>query len=164
MFDSADLEVLDRRQCVELIGTVALGRIVYTDRAMPAVQAVPFVLDDRGIVLRASAGGKLSAAARNAVVAFEVDSVAEDLSSGWSVSVVGNAVEVTTAAELATLTRLPLLTWTPRPSDHFIRISVDLVTGRRIRPPGSGTGRCAEGATDPPARPGCSDTTTRSGG
>jgi nitroimidazol reductase NimA-like FMN-containing flavoprotein (pyridoxamine 5'-phosphate oxidase superfamily) len=132
MFDSVGLEVLDRQECLKLIAAVPLGRIVYTDRALPAVQPVNFSLHDDAIVFRTQVGSKLSAAARNAVVGFEVDSIGTDLASGWSVSIIGHATEVTDQDELKRLALLPLRTWTPNAPEHFIRVSAELVSGRRI--------------------------------
>ena len=69
------LEHLSRDECMRLMGSVPVGRIVYTRQALPAVELVNFTLDDGDIIIRTDAGGKLAAATRGAVVAFEADSV-----------------------------------------------------------------------------------------
>jgi uncharacterized protein len=51
------------------MGSVPVGRIVYTRQALPAVALVNFALIDGDIILRTSAEGKLAAATRGAVVA-----------------------------------------------------------------------------------------------
>jgi nitroimidazol reductase NimA-like FMN-containing flavoprotein (pyridoxamine 5'-phosphate oxidase superfamily) len=132
MFDSVGPEVLDRQACLALLGSIGLGRIVYTERAMPAIQPVPFVLHGQAIVLRASSSGMLSAAARDSVVAFEAGSFSQDLREGWSVRVIGRATEISAVEELAEIEALPLLGWAPSPEDHYLRIAVDLISGRRI--------------------------------
>ncbi len=71
--DSAGLEILSREECLDLLSSSPIGRIVFTDRALPAVQPVNFCLFEGNVVIRTMAGSKLAAAARNAVVAFEVD-------------------------------------------------------------------------------------------
>ena len=48
------------------MGSVPVGRIVYTRQALPAVELVNFALDDGDIVIRTDAGGKLAAATRGA--------------------------------------------------------------------------------------------------
>ncbi len=126
------LEQLSRDECLRLMGSVPVGRIVYTRQALPAVELVNFVLDDGGIVIRTDAGGKLAAAARGAVVAFEADSVDAVGHCGWSVTVVGYATAVTGRAEIARLEQLPLTAWAPGNRDHFIRVSSAIVNGRRI--------------------------------
>jgi nitroimidazol reductase NimA-like FMN-containing flavoprotein (pyridoxamine 5'-phosphate oxidase superfamily) len=133
MYDSPGLEVLEREECLKLLASVSLGRIIYTERAMPAVQPVNFAVHGGVIVLRTPGVGKLSAATRNAVVAFEADSIAEDLSAGWSVSVLGHAAEVTDHDELRELALLPLRVWNSADSDHYIRITVEMISGRRVR-------------------------------
>ncbi|WP_158894856.1 pyridoxamine 5'-phosphate oxidase family protein [Amycolatopsis anabasis] len=134
MFDSAGLEILDREECLKLIAGVPLGRIVYTDRAMPAVQPVNFALHEGAIVVRTVAGSKLTAAMQNAVVGFEADSIADDLRSGWSVSIVGHASEITDPDERSKLDELPLRSWVSNSHHHYIRITAELVSGRRILP------------------------------
>ncbi|MEV4399798.1 pyridoxamine 5'-phosphate oxidase family protein [Nonomuraea sp. NPDC049607] len=71
--DSSGLQVLSEEECFLLLSSVPIGRIVFTDRALPAVQPVNFCLDGRSIVIRAVTGSKLAAATRRAVVAFEAD-------------------------------------------------------------------------------------------
>jgi len=48
--------------------------------------------------------------------------------------VVGLSQEVTGAAETARLEGLGLETWAPGTRDHFIRVTPEIVTGRRLRP------------------------------
>src|SRR6202035_2095627 len=74
-FDGTTLEHLSREECLRLVGQVPVGRIVYTGRPLPAVELVNFAVDDGDIVIRTDSGGKLAAATRGAVVAFEADSV-----------------------------------------------------------------------------------------
>jgi len=83
------LENLSREECLRLVGQVPVGRIVYTRQALPAVELVNFALHDGDIIIRTDASGKLAAATRGAVVAFEADSVNTAAHAGWSVTVVG---------------------------------------------------------------------------
>lgn len=126
------LEVLSRAQCLELLGQVPVGRIVLTVGALPAIMPVNFVLHQGEVIIRTDTGTKLAAAARNAVVAFEVDQLDDTGQQGWSVSLVGRAVEVTAAEQLAELRPLPLRPWAPGERDHYIRIKPELISGRRI--------------------------------
>jgi len=136
------LEHLSRDECMRLMGSVPVGRIVYTRQALPAVELVNFALDDGDIIIRTDAGGKLAAATRGAVVAFETDSVDDAAHTGWSVTVVGQSQAVTDDAEIRHLGRIALTPWAPGRRDHFIRISPTIVNGRRI-----GAGRLA-GSSD----------------
>ncbi|MGA4994474.1 pyridoxamine 5'-phosphate oxidase family protein [Nonomuraea bangladeshensis] len=130
--DSSGLQVLTDEECLRLLASTPIGRIVFTDRALPAVQPVAFCLDGDGIVIRTGVGSKLAAATRRAVVAFEVDDYDPVLRTGWSVSVVGHADAITDPAETARLAALPLDPWVPGRLDHYIRVSLEHISGRRI--------------------------------
>lgn len=137
MHDSGGLEILTEEECRELLGKVPLGRIVFTDRALPAIQPVNFLLSHGDVIIRTSSGSKLAAAARNAVVAFEVDQFDADARRGWSVVVVGHARVVSENGALARLRSLPLRSWAPGERDHYIAITPELISGRRIPAPAS---------------------------
>jgi hypothetical protein len=134
-FNGTTLEHLSRGECLRLMGQVSLGRIVYTRQALPAVELVNFALDDGDIVIRTDSGGKLAAATRGAVVAFEVDSVDVPAHAGWSVTIVGFSRAVTDGEEIRRLEQTGLDPWAPGQRDHFIRISPSIVNGRRIATP-----------------------------
>ena len=130
--DCSTLEELPRAECLRLLATVPVGRIVYTRQAMPAVEPVSFALDGGGIVIRTDPGGKLAAAISRAVVAFEGDDLDPVTRSGWSVTVVGRSQEVTDPGEMARLHKLGIKSWAPGAREHFIRIEPGIVTGRRL--------------------------------
>jgi nitroimidazol reductase NimA-like FMN-containing flavoprotein (pyridoxamine 5'-phosphate oxidase superfamily) len=130
--DHGGLEILDAEECRSLLAATPLGRIVFTDRALPAVQPVNYVLADGDVVIRTSPGSRLATAAGDAVVAFEIDDFDTASRTGWSVVVVGRARAATGTAELDALRALPLQTWAPGEHDHFIRIHPQLISGRRI--------------------------------
>jgi uncharacterized protein len=130
--DSAGLEVLSPHDCLALAQTVPIGRIVFTDQALPAVQPVNFLLEDGCVIIRTGEGTKLAAALPHTVVAFEIDDYDVRTQSGWSVTIVGRAESVIDAAESARFARLPLRTWAPGARDHFVRIQPEYISGRRI--------------------------------
>lgn len=127
-----DLEVLDREQCLELLQTVPVGRLVFTERALPAVQPVNFRLWDGDVVIRVAGGAKLASAVGNLIVAFEADELDANLRSGWSVTVVGRAELITETAELVELSRILSQPWVNGERDYFVRVRTDKVTGRRL--------------------------------
>lgn len=129
--DGRNLQVLPREECLALLSTVSVGRIVFTDRALPAIQPVNFIVDDASIVIRTAAGSRL-AEDRSTIVAFEVDEYSCDAHTGWYVTVTGHAEHVRDPGETARLERLPLRAWAAGRCDHFIRVSLELVSGRRI--------------------------------
>lgn len=120
------LATLDRFEAMRLLRTARVGRIVYTADALPAIEPVGFFLADDSIVVHAGCGTRLAAAGRCEVVAFEAD----DIDAGWSVVVTGRAVE-----DADVTRRVPLVSgvWPTGGTDgRYIRISCDLVTGRRL--------------------------------
>jgi nitroimidazol reductase NimA-like FMN-containing flavoprotein (pyridoxamine 5'-phosphate oxidase superfamily) len=84
------LAVLSREQCLRLMATAPIGRIIYTRHAMPAVEVVNFIVEAGDIVIRTALSGKLLAAIAGAVVAFEADDYDPVTRSGWSVTAVGH--------------------------------------------------------------------------
>jgi nitroimidazol reductase NimA-like FMN-containing flavoprotein (pyridoxamine 5'-phosphate oxidase superfamily) len=130
--DGSALQHLSRDECLTLMASVPVGRIIYTRRALPAVELVNFALDHGDIVIRTDRSGKLAAATRGVVVAFEADQVDAVSQSGWSVTAIGPSSEVTDPGELARLRTIGLRTWAPGTRDHFIRISPVMLNGRRL--------------------------------
>jgi uncharacterized protein len=135
--DDSALKQLSRDECLRLMASVPVGRIIYTRQALPAVELVNFALDDGDIIIRTDHGGKLAYATRGAVVAFEADSVDAGGHAGWSVTAIGHSHEVTSLDEIGRLERMGLTTWAPGERDHFIRISPGILNGRLLSAPGS---------------------------
>lgn len=116
-----------------MLETATIGRLGLCMGALPVVLPVNFVLTEHGIVIRTQPGTKLDAATANAVVAFEVDDFDAMYHAGWSVAVTGIAREITDPGELAWAERLPLAPWAIDHPSHFLCISTEVVSGRRIR-------------------------------
>lgn len=129
------LEHLSTEECRALLATIPIGRIVFTENALPAIQPVHFVLHGNDIVFRTRRGSKLVAAAHHAVVAFEVDDYDADLRTGWSVVLIGRASVVSDAGELADLDGLPLAAWATGDRPYFVKVEPRMVRGRRIARP-----------------------------
>ena len=129
---SGVMDRLTRDDCLRLLASVPVGRIVYTRRAMPAVELVNFTIDHGDIVIRTDASGKLAAATCGAVVAFEADALDIDQRRGWSVTIVGYSREVTDPEDLARLREIGPRPWVVGEHEHFIRITPGIVNGRRL--------------------------------
>ncbi|MEW2360209.1 pyridoxamine 5'-phosphate oxidase family protein [Spirillospora sp. NPDC029432] len=131
--DHGGLEILGIEECRALLAAAPLGRVVFTDRALPAVQPVGYAFAGGHVIIRTYATSRLATALRDAVVAFEIDDYDAAARSGWSVVVVGTARAVTDPADLAGLRALPLHPWAPGEREHYIRIDPRIVSGRRTR-------------------------------
>ncbi|MBB5955328.1 nitroimidazol reductase NimA-like FMN-containing flavoprotein (pyridoxamine 5'-phosphate oxidase superfamily) [Saccharothrix tamanrassetensis] len=131
MYDSAGLQVLSREECLHLLGTMAVGRLVFTDKALPVVHPVVYVLDGESVVLRVP-DGSLALVARDTIVAFQIDDVEPDLSKGWSVMAVGHVTEAVDEPVLSRLRQLPLASRGMAGEDHFLLVALEVLSGRRI--------------------------------
>lgn len=133
MPNTGELDVLNRRQCLDLLQDVRVGRLIFTEDALPAVQPVNFRMWREDVVIRVAGGAKLAAASDNLVVAFEADELDPDLRSGWSVTVVGHAQPITGVEDLVEIAGTFVQPWVQGRRDHFIRIRTEKITGRRFR-------------------------------
>lgn len=120
---------LTRADCLLLIGAGGLGRVVFTDAAMPAVQPVSFVLDGDDAVFRVPHGGPLDAATQGSVVGFQVDDIDPGTRAGWSVLGVGRAYEVIDPGRCAALPA----GWGGDDSAHTVAVPLEQLSGQRIR-------------------------------
>ncbi|MFE4519862.1 pyridoxamine 5'-phosphate oxidase family protein [Kitasatospora sp. NPDC056783] len=89
--DLPGLRELDRKRSLELLSRAAVGRVVYTVHALPAVLPVSFRLGPGGVLVSAPADSELARAVDGAVIAFEADEVDGRDGSGWFVTVLGRA-------------------------------------------------------------------------
>ena len=130
--DRNGMVVLSKAECMNHLGRNGLGRVAITVGALPAVFPINYAVDGEYVYFRTAAGTKLAAAARNAVVAFEVDHVDRMAHTGWSVLVIGPAEEVVDHDTRATADELPLARWLPGGVETLVRIRAELVSGRAI--------------------------------
>jgi nitroimidazol reductase NimA-like FMN-containing flavoprotein (pyridoxamine 5'-phosphate oxidase superfamily) len=130
--DDHGLLELERAECLALLGSVPVGRLVHTSHALPAIWPLNFVLLPDAVYLRTSRGsGAWRAADGAAVVAFEADDVDARGRYGWSVVVIGRAGLVTDPATLARLGDVLAPPWAAGAREEVVRISLELVDGRR---------------------------------
>ena len=131
MLDASGLDVLDRDECIALLSTVEVGRVVFTTRGLPAVEPVKYVVLDDAVWFTARACTDLFGSSHDGVVAFEVDAFDEDLRTGWWVTVLGRAMAGT---ECDLPRRHPELSWQlPLTGDvRCVRIPMEVVSGRRV--------------------------------
>lgn len=125
-------EALTREECMELLQYKSyVGRVAFIEGGRPMVLPVNYLADGDSVVFSTRRGSKLSRL-REAPVAFEVDASRPLRSSGWSVLVQGIAREVTDPQERESLRRGPLKSWAFPRAEHWVRISIDKISGRRI--------------------------------
>ena len=131
-FDHTGMEILEESECLRLLATVPIGRLVLTKGGLPAVRLVNFLVDDDTVIFATADGDKYRAAERGDVVAFEADEIDADRHLGWTVTAAGH-LSVIDAAEAEPLRRqLPLHSWAPNHDQHLIRLGIESLEGRRL--------------------------------
>jgi len=133
---AGSLDVIPVDECYELLATQEVGRLGVTAGGHPLIIPVNYALDGRTIVVRTHPGATLTAA-RNAIVAFEVDEIDRVSRRGWSVLVFGPAEEVGSdeSADLVERTRATgVEPWAPGEHGVWLRVPPAGISGRRIVP------------------------------
>ncbi|GJF03488.1 hypothetical protein PSD17_24480 [Pseudonocardia sp. D17] len=121
---------LARVEALALLGEVSLGRVVFTDRALPAVRLVNHVVDRETVIIRTHLGSALLSTAGE-VVAYEADAFDLQTHEGWSVVVTGTARIVRDEKDIARYEQL-LRPWVDQHMEYVIGIRAAIVTGYRI--------------------------------
>lgn len=132
------IEELSEAECLRLLSTVPIGRVVYTAHALPAVQPVAFEVGSDGrLVLALLPGGSLSRALDGTVAAFQADQLDTEARAGWSVVVHGHAQVVRDPHGYQRLLRSGPKAWGTDRDPMFVRFTPELLSGRRLLPAGS---------------------------
>ena len=124
------LEVLSAQECWRLLGEQRVGRIAFTDRALPAIRPLNYVRAGQNLVLRVS-GDALGSRLDGQVVAFEVDEIDTAGHVGWSVVVVGTVRMVRSEAEIRRTVMMPL-SWAGADHQDVLLLTVGEISGRRV--------------------------------
>ena len=132
-------EMLDEAECMRLVSSGELGRLVYTGRFGLTVLPVNYKVHDGDVVFRTTHDGATDEDLRTGIagaeyqVAFEVDEIDRAAREGWSVLIHGAAHHVDSESEHAALLEVGIESWAGGEREHFIRIITARATGRRIR-------------------------------
>ncbi|MEH1017325.1 pyridoxamine 5'-phosphate oxidase family protein [Micromonospora sp. CPCC 206060] len=136
MDDRRILQELSRHEALRLLAGVAMGRVVFTQRALPAIRPVNHILDNGDVIIRTNLASSVAANVDRrpgTVVAYEADVIDPDTRTGWSVVVTGVAHLVDNPRDQARYEAL-LRPWVSNPADCVLRIRPDIVTGFRLTP------------------------------
>lgn len=136
MADVRRMETLTREESLQLLGSVAIGRVVFTHLALPAIRPVYHLVEGDRIIIRAHLGAAIATTegpAGGTVVAYEADMIDAGDHLGWSVIVVGRARHVADT-DADSRYRQVLPQWATGSPDDVIAIQADLVDGFRLIP------------------------------
>jgi nitroimidazol reductase NimA-like FMN-containing flavoprotein (pyridoxamine 5'-phosphate oxidase superfamily) len=123
----------DRPTCLALLARGSLGRLVFTDRALPGVLPVHYRMDGERILLKLALGSPAFRGARGTVVAFTVDEFDGTARSGWSVTVVGSADEVVEPEEHLKARLSGVTSWWNDVGTAVFSITTEKLTGGRLQ-------------------------------
>lgn len=126
------LEVIDEEECWRLLERHPIGRLGVAIANKPEIFPVNYVVDGRSIVFLTAEGTKFAAAVLGQAVAFEIDAADPLFHTGWSVMVRGHAHEIEKLDDLVAAEELPLRPWASGRKTRYVRITPEVVTGRRI--------------------------------
>lgn len=129
---------LTEAECWHLLESVSLGRIVFTNRAMPAIRPVNHLVDGRNIVIRTHLGAAIASralegrgGAGGSVVCYEADNLDPVRHTGWSVIATGLARLVTEPADVARYSAA-LEPWIAGDMNQVVLIEPRFVSGIRL--------------------------------
>ena len=93
-----------------------------------------YVLYEGRIVFRTAAGTKLQSVDWGTRASFEIDELDPVAREGWSVVAVGRAEEICSAREVTAVAEATgLETWAEGEQDHWIAVTPERLSGRRLR-------------------------------
>jgi uncharacterized protein len=131
MRDVRTLEAIGRADCLRLLAGAIVGRMVFTEGALPAVVPVTFAVDGDSLVCRTTPDSRLARAADGGVLALEADELDVASRSGWSVVATGLAEVVTAENEVSRVAAL-VQPWAPGDHQVAIRLRMTVLSGRRV--------------------------------
>ncbi|MFE2111326.1 pyridoxamine 5'-phosphate oxidase family protein [Kitasatospora sp. NPDC059463] len=127
------LEELGADTCLRLLSTVPVGRVVYTEHALPAVLPVSFeVAPDGRLLLAVRRGSATARGLDGTVVAFQADQLDPVTRTGWSVLVHGRADVLRDPEQVRRALRSGLRPWVGDPDPMFVSLVPELISGRRL--------------------------------
>jgi hypothetical protein len=143
-----ELDKLTAPECWALLGQNGVGRVGYSERALPVIIPVGYTIVGQRVMLRCRGAG-LAGRLDGQVVAFEVDHVEPGEQAGWSVLVTGTCKVLTAAGEVVRARSVPP-SWAGPDHQTLVAITPGKVEGRRITPvPRDGEEVLARGGEGP---------------
>lgn len=126
------LQELDEAECRRLLASAPVGRLGYSERALPMVVPVHCTVRGEEMLIGGPVGSKVADAVRGHVVAFEVDDYEPAVREGWTVGVVGVVREITDPVEFAAVDALDFAPWTPGRTPIYLAVSLTMLHGHRL--------------------------------
>jgi uncharacterized protein len=131
------VEWIPDHECWELLGQAGFGRLALAAVGDIDIFPVNFAVDGQDVVIRTAAGTKLLEAVMSDLVAIEADDRDADSGVAWSVVAKGAPRMLERFDDIYQAERLGIRPWIEAvPKEHFIRVRVTRISGRRFRAAG----------------------------
>lgn len=121
---------LTEQECLDLLSTERLGRLILVVAERPDVYLVNYVVHDGRIYFRSAEGDKLAELSLKPMTTFQVDHV--DPTAAWSITVRGIARALVRFDEINAAEELDLHSWVPTEKHNFVEIRPTEMAGRRF--------------------------------
>jgi len=126
------MEKLSSLECESLLKAGGVGILALSGVAEPVLRPINFVVHDKAIVIRTGEGQILEAAQGCEPASFVICETNSLEHSGVSVVVTGKLFET---SSIGAISELPLRPWARAAKHHFVVLSMDCVSGRRLAEP-----------------------------
>ncbi|WP_236792901.1 pyridoxamine 5'-phosphate oxidase family protein [Amycolatopsis sp. GM8] len=127
-----EIRPLTPSECLRLLSSQPIGRLAFSEDALPMIRPVNFFVHEGDIIVRTGVTGSIGKLT-NEVVAFEVDSVDPVTHTGWSVVVIGRVALVTDVDDLVRLADPRHRPWPSGERSRFLRLPIEIISGRSLR-------------------------------
>ena len=134
------LDILGDDECMELLASTRLGRLIYSSRYGPTALPVTYTIDDGSVVMGTWDPVLFDEDLRTGIeqaeyqVAVQVDHIDVEAREGWFLLLRGAAHHLDTEAEYESFVDAGLEPWIEGIAAHFIRVNPTSIWGKRIRP------------------------------
>jgi len=125
------ISVVDDREAWNLLGSVALGRLVTSFGGQLEIFPVNFVVQKGTVLFRTAEGTKLFTTVMNDKVLFEADD--HTVAEGWSVIIRGTAKLLSSAEEIHEADQAGLMPWVPTEKLRYVRVTASEISARRFQ-------------------------------
>lgn len=126
------IERLTPDECWQLLGQTSVARLAVIVDRHPDIFPVNYVVDHGTIVFRTGIGTKFWSTMRDPC-AMEVDGFEAGSGKAWSVVARGQAQLILDQEEKEAADALHLDPWQPGDKSHYLRLTLDAITGRRFK-------------------------------
>ena len=123
------LDPLCARDCEQHLRAGGVGILALVGSPAPILRPVNFALHGRWLLVRTGEGRIFEAAQRAEPASFVVSEVDRFEHTGWSVVVSG---KLAARESDASLLRVALRPWARADKHHFVALSMDEISGRRL--------------------------------